>query len=58
LAADGAVTGPLNAGKIGHPPTRGGFAAAAGDAAIPTARRTAGAARMRTDMRTPPRLMR
>ena len=32
LAADGAVTGPLNAGKIGHPPTRGGFAAAAGDA--------------------------
>jgi len=58
LATDGAVAGPLNAGKIGHPPTRGGFAAAAGDAAIPTARRTAGAARRRTDMRTPPRLMR
>ena len=56
LAADGAVTGPLNAGKIGHPPTRGGFAAAAGDAAIPTAKRAASAARRRIGIRTPPRL--
>jgi hypothetical protein len=37
FAADGAVGGPLNAAKIGQPPMRGGFAAAAGAAAIPIA---------------------
>ena len=57
FAADGAVAGPVKAGKIGQPPTRGGFAAAAGDAMSPGARRTPSAATRPTDARTPPRLM-
>ncbi len=57
LAAEGAVAGPLKAGKIGQPPTRGGFAAAAGDAASPAARRTPSADRRPIGVRTPPRLM-